>query len=263
MKKILVPTDFSFNASNAVEYAAQISLALHCQLVLLHVITLEEDRAKAEEKLQIICAALRDSFLDINTVYRIVRGESISPEIISTAELYNVEMIVMGKKGISNFEKKLFGSNTATIIEKARCTVLSVPGNKIFAKPQRILFATNFEQEDLHAVLQILKIARRFGAMVIISHVLTEDSEEESETEKIQSFSRQASLLGDYPLVSYRLISENTVTMGLDALIEATNADVIAMRTHRRTFFEKVINPSITQKFVEESHIALLAFHSD
>jgi nucleotide-binding universal stress UspA family protein len=261
MRKILVPTDFSENAANAIEHAAQIAISLHYKLILLHVGNPITNQG-SEQKLEIICRALVDSFTDLNCDFYIVNGEDIPAEIVAASDRYNVEMIVMGTKGLINIRKILFSSNTASVIGKATCTVLSVPGNTGFTKPKRILFATNFEREDIKAALQIIKIARPFNASVIIAHVMSESAVEEVERTKIQMFTREVSLLTDYPRISFKLSSENTVTMGLDALIESTNADVIAMRTHRRTLFEKIINPSITQKFAEESQIPLLAFHS-
>ena len=262
MKKILVPTDFSENAANAIEYAAQIALAMSYKIMLLHVAEPDTETTEQDEKLRIISRALGDSFPDVECNYRMLIGENMPAEIVAASKLYNAEMIVMGTKGITNFERILFGSNTAAVIEKASCTVLSVPGRNVFARPKRILFATNFEHEDVNAALQIVRLAKPFGANVIIAHVLTESDVEEIEKAKIQVFTREVSLLSDYPRISYRLSSENTVTMGLDSLIENTQADVIAMRTHKRSLFEKIINPSITQKFAEESQIPLLAFHS-
>jgi nucleotide-binding universal stress UspA family protein len=262
MKKILVPTDFSENAANAIEYAAQIARALSYKIMLLHVAEPGVETTDEDQKLRIICKALNDSFPDLDCGYRMIIGENIPEEIVSASVLFNAEMIVMGTKGITNFERILFGSNTAAVIEKSSCTVLSVPSKNVFAKPRRILFATNFEREDVKAALHIVKLAKPFGASVVIAHVLTESAVEEVENAKIQLFTREISTLSDYNKISYKLSSENTVTMGLDTLIENTKADVIAMTTHKRSLFEKIINPSITQKFAEESHIPLLAFHS-
>ncbi len=263
MKKILVPTDFSENAANAIEYAAQIGMALTYKLLLLHVADPGTDVQEREQKLRIICRALNDSFPDLECNYRMVTGEDVPREIVAASKLFNAEMIVMGTKGVTNFERMLFGSNTAAVIEKASCTVLSVPGKKNFIKPKTILFATNFEHEDVRAALQIVRLAKPFNANVVIAHVLTDSENEDVEKAKIQVFTREVSVLSDYPRISFRLSNENTVAMGLDMMIERTGADVIAMRTHKRSLFEKLINPSMTQKYAEESNIPLLAFHSD
>jgi nucleotide-binding universal stress UspA family protein len=263
MKKILVPTDFSENAANAIEYAAQIGLVMHYKLMLVHVAESGRDYSNESEKLDIVCKAMAISYPDLECNWRIVTGDNIPSEIVAASELFSAELIVMGTKGVTNFEKILFGSNTATVIEKASCTVLSVPSSNCFTKPEKILFATNFERDDVHAALQIVRLAKPFGAHLVIAHVLTTSDVEEIERAKLQIFTREISMLANYSKITYRLCSENTVTMGLDTLIEHTGADVIAMRTHRRNLFEKIINPSITQKFAEQSSIPLLAFHAN
>ena len=57
------------------------------------------------------------------------------------------------------------------------------------------------------------------------------------------------------------MISDNTVSMGLDAIITETNADIIALSMRKRGIFEQFYNPSITKKFSSHGTIPLLAFH--
>jgi nucleotide-binding universal stress UspA family protein len=265
MDTILVPTDFSDNAANAVEYGAQLALATERTLLILHVERINQPKdpfITPEEKLDITLRALKDSFPGVTCRYLVTSGTDLPEEIVQTAYRNGSDLIVMGTKGVTNLEKMLFGSNTAAVIEKARCTVLSVPYSANFRQPRKFLFATNFEHDDVAAALKIVGLAKPFNATVIIAHVLTEASREEIETNKIQLFSREIALLTDYPRITYRLSNENTVSMGLDEMIESTHADVLALSTHRRSILEKIVNPSITQKFAEHSGIPLLAFHA-
>ena len=215
-----------------------------------------------EDKLSIVCRAVRDSFPDIECDFKIAHADDIPGEIVAASTRYGTDLIVMGTKGLTNFEKMVFGSNTATVIERSGCPVLSVPHQSTFTKPKKVLFATNFERDDIHSAMQILQLAKAFNATLILGHVLVNSNNEESERRKMQHFTRELSILSDYPRIGYRLANENTVTMGLDVLIENTQADVIAMSTHKRRLLEKILNPSITQKFAEESQIPLLAFHA-
>jgi nucleotide-binding universal stress UspA family protein len=262
MKTIIVPTDFSENASNAIEYAAQLAKVQAASVLIVHVSRMPIKTPDDEMKLKAICTALNETFVSVKCDYRLMYGDDIPEVIVGFAKTMERPMIVMGTKGLTNLEKFIFGSNTATVITKANCTVLSIPGNNTFVKPKRILFATTFEREDIQSALEIVKLAKAFDASVIIAHVLTDSEVEEIERAKMQLFTREVSLLADYPKISYRLASENTITMGLDDLIENTHADVIAMRTHKRTLLERLINPSITRKYAHESPIPLMAFQS-
>jgi nucleotide-binding universal stress UspA family protein len=262
MKTILVPTDFSETAANAIEHAAHLCHATHRNLLILHVQSDESD-VNAEEKLEATRAALVSAFpyLDCRTLA--LPGEDLTDKIVETATRLAVDLIVMGTEGQSNFEKLIFGSKTSSVIERSPCKVLSIPFTSPFKQPRNILFATNFEHQDLHAAVDVVTLAKAFHATVIIGHVFTDPDREEIERSKLEIFCRDLMLITDYGKITYRLSSDNTVTMGLDSLIDGIRPEVMALSTHRRSLLEKILNPSITQKFAGSSEIPLLALHAE
>jgi nucleotide-binding universal stress UspA family protein len=261
---LLVPSDFSENANNAVEYALEIAGATNGRVVLLHVLHdpqhLASEREEAAEKLRVVCDAIRTEFPTVTCEIEIRPGNVVK-EILHTAEEKRVGMIVMGTKGATNLGRLFFGSNTASVIENATCPVLSIPGNYTFRKPEKMLFSTNFTREDVKGAVQLVMLAKAFGAGVVIAHVMVEHEREEIETSMIQIFSREVAHLTDYENITYKALSDNTVSMGLDSLMSETNADLIALFTRKRSLFEKLYNPSITQKYSLLASIPLLAFH--
>jgi nucleotide-binding universal stress UspA family protein len=60
MKRILIPTDFSTNANNALEYAAEISSLAGAAITLLHVYT----PAVSSQHSVIQCSSLTDEVMD-------------------------------------------------------------------------------------------------------------------------------------------------------------------------------------------------------
>lgn len=263
---ILVPTDFSENANQAIEYAVEICRATRSGLVLLHVCTEHpyaiREHLQAEEKLSVLCKAISDEYVEISCEASIATGQVVD-EILLRAEQTNAGLIVMGTQGATNLGKLFFGSNTASVIEKATCTVLSVPGNFNFRKPVKMLFSTNFTRDDLKAAVDFVNFAKAFQAAVIIAHVSVEHEREELETSMIEIFASEVAHLTDYKKISSKVVSENTIGMGLDALIAETGADIIALSTRRRGIFEKLYNPSLTKKLSLQANIPLLAFHSE
>src|SRR5436189_5921421 len=77
MKKILVPSDFSDNAANAIEYATQLALAHQYKVILLHVVSGPTNVNEAEDKLRIITSSLQRSYPTLAITYQMVRGENI------------------------------------------------------------------------------------------------------------------------------------------------------------------------------------------
>lgn len=260
---ILVPTDFSENANQAIEYAGEICRVTGSQLVLLHVghenASAVGERLEAVERLSVLSKAITDECPGLAISVDVAAGEVVR-EIVHHAEKIEADLIVMGTQGASNLGKLLFGSNTASVIERATCAVLSVPANSTFKRPAKMLFSTNFTGEELKVAGDFVNLAKAFGASVIIAHVSVDPPREELDTSTIEKFVSEVIKTTNYNLITSKVISENTIGMGLDALIAETGADMIALSTRRRGLFEKLYNPSLTKKLSLQANIPLFAF---
>lgn len=260
MKTVLVPTDFSEVASNAIDYAANLCAAMHRSLLLLHVE--KEKHSTSQGRPEMICKRIRQQFPEVQCDYLLTWGSDVATEIAETATRLELDLIIMGTQGTANLEKMIFGSNTVAVIGKANCTVVSVPRGALFRPLKRLLFATNFEPDDVNTAVRMTNLARTFGASVVVAHVVDDPNYEDEAKTRIEEFCNEVKASTGYPHVAHRVEIENTVPMGLDTLIEAVNPDLLALSTHRRNFFEKVLHPSITQKFAERSQIPIIAFRA-
>jgi nucleotide-binding universal stress UspA family protein len=260
---ILVPTDFSENSNNAVEYAAEMSSVTISKIVLLHVLNPHTDAgylAECEKRLGIIKETLASEYPNVQCSRRMITGEIVE-SILLVAKEENAGLIIMETEGATNFTRTFLGSKTAMVIEQTDCPVLSLPSNYGFRKPARMIFCTNFAHEDIKGAVQFVLIAKRFNAEVIVTHVSVNPDRRHTEASRVEEFSREVADLTDYAKVRYVAMEDNTVTMGLDQLIHDTSADMIALSTRRRGVLERFYNPSITKKLSMHNNIPLLAFH--
>ena len=261
---ILVPVDFSENSNNAVEYAAEIARTMNGMVIAFHVMDVgdgdDDTDMTIRRKLKSICQTVQAEYPEVQCTAEVAYGDIVD-EIVALSDLRAADLIVMGTEGVTSFGKLLFGSNTSLVIEKADCTVLSIPAKSRFKKPEKILFATSFSRDDMYAATNCVKFAKAYDSTVIIAHVLTEEAREEVEESMIEIFSNELRQKTAYDKIQRMLADENTVAMGLDALLHESNADMIAFSTRRRGAFEKLYNPSLTQKFAKHSIIPILAFH--
>ncbi|MBC7760129.1 MAG: universal stress protein [Phormidesmis sp. FL-bin-119] len=152
---ILVPTDFSECADNAMQAAIAVAKFHKARLTLVHVVApipelygLEEDRATKEqqqelletqtERISIIAAALREEQgLFVGPLIRI--GQTITQICETVAEL-NIDLVIMGTHGIRGFREFLIGSNTYGVTEKSRAPVLSIPLSSKIYQFKKIMF---------------------------------------------------------------------------------------------------------------------------
>lgn len=144
--KILVPIDGSKNADKALSKALVIGEKFDSELILIHVISdFIEDFSTTAEGFQIpnttvikIRTAVREQVqkmmeerLDrvqkkkINCKSYILIGDTGS-EIIQCSEKNDVDLIVMGARGLGKFKQLLLGSVSNKVVTSSSCPVLIV-----------------------------------------------------------------------------------------------------------------------------------------
>lgn len=141
VSSLLVPTDFSENAGQALQYAKEIARNTTATLHLLHIVEpvvypadwsyaqvgfadIEQELYdNAQKELLVLAGVLvAEGFKVVTTV---VRGRA-SDEICNYAKENNISIIAIGTHGRSGLEHFLFGSTTERVLRKAPCPVLSV-----------------------------------------------------------------------------------------------------------------------------------------
>jgi nucleotide-binding universal stress UspA family protein len=138
--QILVAIDFSFYASNALQWARSFAEAFGAKLIVLHVIdavaagSLETGGVTADfaplyvlrEEAEKRMGELKALIPDAQTV---VREASPPAAIVDVALELNCQMIVMGTHGHSGLERLLLGSVAEYVVRHSKIPVLTVRGN--------------------------------------------------------------------------------------------------------------------------------------
>ena len=144
-KKILVPTDFSVYADNALKQAIDIAKQNKAKIYLLHVIddgfqqcavdycldeatvqkVMRECIKNAKDKLQEEVKKITDNHADIEIVFDTPRGIPYE-EIIKEQEDKGIDLIVIASHGKTGILKNLMGSVVDKVIRNAKCQVLLV-----------------------------------------------------------------------------------------------------------------------------------------
>jgi nucleotide-binding universal stress UspA family protein len=136
VSRILVATDFSVQARNALEWARRLADAFGARLVLFHVInifSLAEMGCAMEggidplglvrEQSQKCIAELKSQFPDLETM---IREGAPRPMIIDAARELNCQLIVMGTHGRSGLAHLLLGSVAEYVVRHSSVPVLTI-----------------------------------------------------------------------------------------------------------------------------------------
>ncbi len=274
MKKIVVPTDFSEGANNAIEYAVALAQACQAEVKILNVYTpavthfevvspliedeIESARKASQNKLAAIGQIIGSQFPDVNYATAFAIGGLVNT-LAELARQGQADLIVLGTTGASGLDKVLFGSNAAKIIENVPCAVMAIPKDCPFKVPQRIAYATDFNAAELQKIDQLITIARAFEAEITMVHITTQEEALVSEEMLKRYFAQKIARLTSYEKITYHLKYEENIQRGLASFIQQTNTDLIALLTHEHTLFEKFYNPSLTKFMAYHSEIPLLA----
>ncbi|MEI8137727.1 MAG: universal stress protein [Bacteroidota bacterium] len=275
MKNILVPTDFSKNADNALYYAIELAKKENAKLILLHAYNIKYESGAvpysliAEETAGLKKESnkqLKESCLKITHAGKI-KYESLSIEgftvdvILNISKEKEIDMVVMGTKGATGFSNVIFGSNTAKIIEKAKCPIIAVPEDASFQSIKKITYATSYNHSDFRALKKIVEIAEPFNAQINVLHI--SDNIESPEIEKglMKAFMEEVNHKIQYNNISFQIMRGENIEDALEEYIEEGSTNMLVMSTHHRNFFDKIFGKSVTKHMAYHTKIPLMAFH--
>jgi nucleotide-binding universal stress UspA family protein len=265
----LVPTDFSDLSRVAVIYAAGLAKTLNAKIVLASVINInptsetllhskkleEEMTASAQQDADELTTGLREMGVDV--VFHSVVGFPFDEVIDQMVTEHKADMIVMGSKGATGLKKVLLGSNAVAVINNSSVPVVVVPGGVTYSPVQKIVYATDMSRYH-DETKTVALFARLFNAGVQLLHVIPKNSVKQTDEEQLTA---ELIRLTDYPKISFHVSKNDHIAEEVDRFVAETNADMLAMFTHRLDFYEKLFGRSVTRQLAFHGKVPLLTFN--
>mgnify|MGYP003519408592 CR=1 FL=1 len=272
MRTILVPTDLSDAANNALEYAAKIALAINGKLLIAN-IKLATDAEVTAEPLN--CRYIRtttDILRDISESTQ--KTFSVPCNFVEKSTKQNLQkaiaklsaetdLIVMGTNGTDDTYQYFFGTNTYQVIKKTKCPVFVIPEAVSYKSIQKIVFAWDYTRDNKAAFLQMNNLLEGFSYDIIflhISHQKTIISDDVFDALKEEV----CSSLNDVGNIQFkRIFSEEPENFSdkLHEFMEDSNADLLAITYYDRGIIPNLFHGNITRKLTEAVTYPLLVLH--
>lgn len=282
MNAILCPVDFSQCSENAAEYAFHVAKEIKSRLILLNVVetpavisdpspiteTMLESTLgdSAKESLNRLMEKFKtfDSNLKVETICETGIASNI---IVTISRKEMVELVIMGNPGKGKLNRLFFGSTTSYVLSHSYVPVLLIPPEKHFDGVNRIVFATDLREDNLHAAMRLVPFAGFFKSEICFLNIdkenrLHKEREIEHMTTKIHEAVKYNKICG-------YISSNKSVSEGIEEFLRSNSADLVAMFTHQLHFPENILNASKTKKTAQLIKIPLLAlpahsgFHTD
>lgn len=123
---ILVGTDGSDGAGRAVELAARLSARLEAPLKIVQVVTLDDPPLDDRNDHAGIARKRAETLGAVNVQSESLAGNDVAATIMEAALRDNVDVIVVGKRGLSRMTGLLLGSVSQKLVSSAPCAVTVV-----------------------------------------------------------------------------------------------------------------------------------------
>nr|MCH9660420.1 universal stress protein [Bacteroidota bacterium] len=186
MKRILVPTDFSIQAENALKVAVQIAKKNNSEIYLEHSLSLPShindvgQSGAFPESIYFIRLAeqefsklLQRNYLEDIEVREAIGHGEIYDDIQQTVKEKDIDLIVMGSHGSSGFKEMFIGSNTEKVVRTSNIPVLVIKNEHASFEVNDFVFATDFSEECRRPFDNAQKFARDIGAKMHLLYVNT------------------------------------------------------------------------------------------
>lgn len=274
MKTILYATDYSESSIAALKYAYNMSLKINTKLLAVHVFDFpktissrEEDISKElltghQTKLTDFCEehlAWESDNAPVKT--EVIVNPSIVHGIVEKAKEVQACLIIMGMKGTSRLRTMIMGSTTRDLIENAPYPVLTIPKDISYKQIKTMVYASDFQSQDLGAINRLVEIAEPLGAKVKIIHVSpiehsVEEGQRKVNEEKLNKYVKYHNM---ELYVSY----SNDIFTELQTYLTKNNADVVAMLERESSSYgKKLFYKSLVEKMKVAGEIPLMSFNA-
>lgn len=266
MKKILVPTDFSKNAYNALNFAIAFANEFGSEITLIHTFKLysstgmfisvesymEEDARK--DLVQMIRETKSKLKNGATITHKLYRGDA-APVIASIADKEAFDLIIMGTQGASGLKEIFTGSTTNGVIKASHTPMLMIPEGFTYRPMKSAVFAIDQEEVSNEEVVKpLVKMAQIFKTKINVFHQDT-GGQDSGIKAKIKQY------LDPLEATYHFSLDQRQITASIDEFVEETKADLLCMIRRKRSFLENIFHQSVTTEKAFHSKVPLLVLH--
>lgn len=276
MKTLLYATDCTQSTSTALKYAYRLSVAMKARLYVLHVYDLApfetvtvrsrsvlEGNFFSEQHsiLKNYCEEQLKHELGPKKITSIVKKNSSVPKaILETTKKISPDLVMVGIKNPKTLRGFFTGNIANELMKKTESPLLIVPNGVYYHGLSTLLYATDFEETDVHAIKSVVEIAEPYGALIKIVHILRK---------REQDIDRQMGWLKKtikqkigYPEIVFGIQEAEDVESGLLKCINIEMPEILVMleREHD-SLLDRFLHKDLVQTMEDEITIPLLVFN--
>jgi nucleotide-binding universal stress UspA family protein len=280
MKKIIVPTDFSLPSRGAYFYALEIAPLWNACVKVIHVYhgsfsTTQPLVITPNKGRQQVLESWLENFIEIReeagslsvsptieTEYEAVLGFAVD-KLVRLSDEEETALLVMGATGKNHLEKKLIGSISLDVAQKAHCPVFLIPEGYNFKGVQHILFASDYSTIEESQLQVLVEMAQKFKASVHFVHI--EQASDQVPFSELKEKIFQLLFKEKEPSFAFQMhaVQSASIQEGLNAYADENDIDLVVMVTRKRKFWDRLFSASQTKAVLIGSELPVCVLHQE
>ncbi len=274
MQTILVPTDFSLAADNALKVAKSIAKKTKATIYLANFYSLPmadysypeismpseiliQVKEAAKIEIEKLCVSLKKEGF---TVVSTVEMGFATDEIIELSNKIQPNLIVMGTTGATGFINKVIGSNAAHVMQKTNHPIMLVPQDYTYDGIHNVVYLAELKDDDTPILSKLFDFADELE----IEHIRLLNV---NTGFFFQPIDEQLMLKLDnaFGLEKIKLETVNGADTkeGIENYLKKHLVDLVVMSTHKKTLLERIFVKSDTNKMALYSKVPVLVYHKE
>lgn len=278
-KKILLPTDFSKNSLNAINYALDLYENDVCQFYILNAFSMPSYDVDSLQMLHFDMNVFgaKEKEIDgelVGLVKKIIkergaRGNHIFETIAThddpliaikkAIEDFDIDLVIMGTKGETGMIRIVYGSLAVEVMEKSRnCPVLVVPEDAKFSTLNEIVFPssyrTHFKKRELN---YLSELSKKSSSSIRILHI---DDEKELDENQL----RHKDMLNEYfedVIHTFHNIDNDEKELAISNFVEENSIDMIAFINKKHTILDNLFSRPLVKNITYHTKVPVLVMH--
>lgn len=277
MKRILIPTDFSDNAKDALSYALEFIAkelsVLHIVHVVQPVLIANSESAivdnvamrvlqdQAESTMQVLKLFSKEYFAkeniyNIEIITKVITG-TVADEIKKEAADSNVDLVIMGTQGNNhNLIQKVLGTISTKVLNNAPCPIILIPKDYSYRTIDNVIFSTNLDHSDPYELNRALKIIGPHSPLVRVLFV--RKPKEKKYNTSIEEFAKYMVDHSPSTRTIFNIETGTNVELLLAEYADRYDAEMVVMHKSKKSLLARIFGVSHTKSMVNRLDVPLM-----
>jgi len=281
-KRVLLPTDYSKNALNAIRYALELYKNVRCDFFIVNAYHIsgytldsmrvpelgepyyEAAKQESEEGMEKLMQMIKlHPQNDKHEFHTITTFNSLTEAIRNVIDKKDIDIIVMGTKGVTESKARIFGTNTVNVMEQIKeCPVIAVPNNYMFQTPREIVFPTDYKTPFKRKEIgDLIEISNLYDAKINVVHIDKDKDGKLNKKEKINKDLLQEILQGTNYKIHF--LPADKISSGINKFIDDHGCDMIAFLNRKHLFFRSILSNPLVKKIGYEPKVPILELNDN